>query len=69
MLELNFLELSLLLSTLTLAGFLYFLGDFAGFVDVEGNAASCEKIEGDVGESVEVDLELIDEGDSVELRL
>ena len=42
---------------------------FAGFVDVEGNAASCKKIEGDVGESVEVDLELIDEGDSVELRL
>jgi len=57
------------LSTLTLAGFLYLLGDFAGFVDVEGKAASCENNKGNVDESVEVDLELIDEGDSVELRL
>jgi len=48
------------------SGFLYLLGDFAGFVDVEGKAASCENNEGEV---VEVDLELIDEGDSVELRL
>jgi len=51
------------------SGFLYLLGDFAGFVDVEVKAASCENNEGEVGESVEVDLELIDEGDSAELRL